>query len=412
MLKDDIAETVKELEAEAQRKDNNMDDMNMQFKGELEIWGLDKDGKVFHHDKEHNIVTDWAKHGTMHLMTGEVYTTHGNRDIDGYAAKSRRSDADHVADTTNYDGTLISNEQYLGDNANYGVDKYWSLPNAAEYPPGGGLGDSGDGYVYPFFPTKMLFGTGIEYRDWTDVQADGRDGSGQDGYGHPGNGAWTDGTFDELLKTGSNPKYENYYSDYWNGTPTWDLARTRTVNDVYRGAFSDEDNPITEGSYAVKGAIKDATFDGTNGGTTLTASSPYFATGSYRGIGQPSFIYATRTNRFFQSGEAKLEMGIITGTEHLESKITFTVIMPKQEAGEFYPYNGYTLKVAGLFADSAMLLSNTLPTSDNANNDDLYGLEYSSYAKMPCGILWATRNIAPIFKSHDSTIVAQWSIYL
>ncbi|RLD63990.1 MAG: hypothetical protein DRJ01_02235 [Bacteroidetes bacterium] len=409
MLKDDIAETVKELEAEAQRKDNNMDDMNMQFKGELEIWGLDKDGKIYHHDKQHNVVTNWAKHATMHLMTGEVYTTHGDRVVNGFGARSRRSPVslDH-SNTANVDGTLISNEQYLGDNSSY--EKYWSLPNTAEYPPSAGLDDNiVDGYVYPFFPTKMLFGTGIEYRSWQDVSDDERAGSDQGGYGNASNGSWDQPTFEEFIIT--NPNDENFYSNYWDGA-AFELSKTRTVNDVYSAALSDEDNPVDEDSFGVKGAIKNATYNGTNGITVLTGSAPFFATGSYRGIGQPSFIYARRDLRFMQDSEAKLEMGLIAGTEHLESKITFTVIMPKQEAGEFYPYNGYTLKVAGLFADSAMLLRNTVPADNGDNDDTTTQLEYSSYQKMPGGLMWATRNIAPIFKSHDSTIIAQWSVYL
>ena len=416
MLKDDIQKDYEKLLKEKSKEDNMSDNMNMSFKGELEIWAT-KNGKIIHHDKDHNIVTNWAKHATMHMMTSEAYSTHGNRVLTtGVTAYTKREESGHILSSANPDGTMISNEQYLGDNTNYyngGSYKYQTIPNPNVSPDTSPIiGDSNDGFVYPFFPTKMLFGTGVEYRSWQAVADDGRDGSGLDGYGNPSNGSWTQQSFEDFLIDGNQPIYSNYYSALWDGT-NYELIRTRTLNDVYSGALTDEINPITENSFAVKGAIKDATFDGSNALTVLTLNDgKYFAAGSYRGIGQPVFIYATRGPRFMQDGDVLLDIGEVSGTEHLESKITFTIIMPEQPNGEFYPYNGYTLKVAGLFADTAMLLKNTVPTQDNTNNDDVTNLEYSSYAKMPSGLMWATRNISPIYKSHDTQIIAQWTIYL
>lgn len=434
MLKDEIQKEYDKLSKEKSKDDNMSEDMNMKLRGELEIWAY-KDGELIHHDDGHNVVTNWAKHATMHMMTSETYSSHGNRDaLDDlgdpvvtstvHATRSTNS-LDHQAGEDgvgiNNDGTMISNEQYLGDNTNFfdGEKKYWSVPN-----PNLAIDHDGDGdkiagsFQYPFFPTKMLFGTGIEYDSWASVALDGRDGSGLDGYGNPSNGSWSANTFNELLndETGTSGliEHDNYYSAEWDEAQLR-LLRTRTLNDVYTGALSNDDNPVDADSFGVKGAVKNGTYNGQNGVTVLgpAVDGKLDVSGEYRGIGQPAFIYCTRNERYMHSSsDVALDLGDNTGTEHLESKITFTIIMPEQPTGEFYPYNGHTIKVAGLFADAAMLLRNTVPSAKTGDNDDTTQLEYSSYAKQPTGILWATRNISPIYKSHDTQIIAQWTIYL
>jgi len=414
-LKDNIQE-----EVNMTKSTENKDGMST-FRGELEIWAL-KNGEVFHHEKQHNIVTKWAKHATMHLLTSESFSTHGDREVNGANVFASRSenDLDHTDDVNN-DGTMISNEQYLGDNAAFYDSgdaryKYWTVPNPDITP----VGDSGDDvsepFKYPFFPTKMLFGTGIEYANWQEIIDAGRDGTGQDGYGHVSNGGWTETTFNNsLIEDGTTSPVDttNYYSTRWDGT-AHELVKTRTVNDIYASSLTEDENPMTEDNYGVKGAVKNSTYDGLNGDTgnnvLTTNDGKEFASGEYRGIGRPAFIYATRLYRYMQSGSVLLEYGETSETNTLESKITFTITMPTQESGEYYPYNGYTIKVAGLFADAAMCLSNDIPNGPTVN-EDVIG-EYDNYMKMPAGIMWATRNIAPIYKSHDTEIVAQWSIYL
>ena len=422
MLKDRIEEEYKRRLEESQNKDKDMsDDMNTKFRGELEIWEL-KGGKIISHQKDSNIVTNWAKHATMHLLTSESYTTHGNRaTVDGYTTWSQRSlvGSDHVAGNINNDGTLMSGEQYFGNNNNY--YKYWSGPDNISID--AGKGDFTDpitpGFTYPFFPTKLLFGTGSEYTAWNDstvnsVVSANRDGNGQDGYGNSGNGSWDETKFNEFLTTNTN--ISNYYSAAWNAA-NYSLLKTRTMNDVYAGALDNTINPMTEDNFGVRGAIKNGDYTDVSQLVKLADTNgdgKYLSANSYKGIGLPAFIYPRRSDitRFMSGGEVALELGTNVGTEHLESKITYTVEMPDQTNGEFYPYNGFTLKVAGLFADSAMLLRNDVPPSNNSDNDDVNDLEYTSYAKMPSGLLWATRNITPIYKGHDTSIVARWTIYL
>jgi len=387
-----------------------------QFKGKLVITG-EKNGEIFHRDEGDNVVTIWAKHATMHLLTSESYSSHGNKiDADGTTKVfSSRSinDADHALEVLNADGTMMSDEQYLGDNTNYyasGYHKHLTRPANMVLDSSGGDDISNGGFQYPFFPTKMLFGTGVEYANWAAVAAAGRNGADSDitSYAHPKNGSWNQTDFDNLISESSN-----YYSDGWD-EGTKNLIRSRTVNDVYSGVLSGS-TPV-ETDHAVIGAIKDATYRGVADSAKLeVVDGKSFARGSYRGIGRPAFVYAKR-GRFFREGsEASLTAGSTSGTLSLESKITFSVVLPEQPSGAFYPYNGYTLKMAGLFCDARMLLGNSIPIGDYISTPtptDLTDQEYANYQKMPAGIMWAKRKIAPIYKSHDVKVTAQWTIYL
>jgi hypothetical protein len=136
----------------------------------------------------------------------------------------------------------------------------------------------------------------------------------------------------------------------------------------------------------------------------------YFPSYNYWGVGKPCFIYARREARFYQSGS---EIGLDFDTS-MENKITYTVTLPEQtgtNAGIFYPYNGFILKVAGLFADARFFLRNTIPASD-AQSDDASLQEFKNFTKMPQGILIAKRYISPITKSHDVSVTARWTLYL
>lgn len=419
MLIDNINKEFKKLEKE--NKDKNMSDKaGMDFKGELEIWAYKK-GELIHHDKGHNIITKWAKHATMNMLTSESFSTHGDRILaSGATSYTKRSEnsGDHNL-TTNNDGTMISNGQYLADNTDYydslgssGTPqyKYKTLPSidlVSDITKGDYTNGDYTLFKYPYFPTKMLFGTGIEFDSWGSIPA-ANNGTDQAGYGNNGNGSWDESSFNLYLT--DSPIISNYYSAQWDGG-SYILTPTRTVNDVYAASLS---TTLTDDAFGVKGAIKDGTYTGQNQAVIEEIDGKWFSSGSYRGIGRPSFIYAKRNDRNMSSGsEAYLELGETVGTTDLNSKITYTVIMPEQTNGEFYPYNGYTLKVAGLFADAAMVLNNTVPIDNSENDDSLSSnLEYTNYMQQTGGIMWATRNIAPIFKSHDTKIIAQWTIYL
>jgi len=182
------------------------------------------------------------------------------------------------------------------------------------------------------------------------------------------------------------------------------------MNDIYSGALT---TPIiTDSDYAITGAIKNGLYESNAGDSAKieTTSGNYFSIQNDWGIGRPSFIYAKRESRFYQSG-AEVALNF---DSNVENKITYTVTMPEQTgayAGTFYPYNGFVLKEAGLFTDAGFRLKDTSPPND-AGSDDSALAEFDNFSSMPHGMLFAKRYISPITKSHDVSITARWTIYL
>lgn len=336
------------------------------YKGVLEVIGY-KNGKVFHYDKSENVATIWSKHATMHLLTGEVFTDTG----------VTRADGVHTSGDTNTDGTLVSAKQYFdGDSITW-----WS---------GDSTGDVGADY--PFFPTKMLFGTGKEYATYADI---GGDTAYYTGLG------WTNSNFNANISNADN----DYSGDYGDS-----LVKKKSINDRDSNILTTP--TITNEDYAVQGAIKHGLYEsrtGDSGNLDTSSGSEYFDK-QYMGVGHPCMIYAKRTARHYESGSEVA----LSFDDHVENKITFTSTMPEQtgdNAGKLYPYNGHILKVAGLFCDARFFLGDAHP-GDSAGSDDTPKNEFDNYTKMPYGILFAKRYIAPIQKDHDVSITARWTIYL
>ena len=80
--------------------------------------------------------------------------------------------------------------------------------------------------------------------------------------------------------------------------------------------------------------------------------------------------------------------------------------MPEQSGsnnnlGEFYPYNGWTLKQIGLFNDSKF--SYTASEAVYPSTDAYY-----QYNNMPCGIMLAKKHIVPFTKTADLRVVLNW----
>jgi hypothetical protein len=109
-------------------------------------------------------------------------------------------------------------------------------------------------------------------------------------------------------------------------------------------------------------------------------------------------VYAQRDDSNFHTES------VIPGYTHIgknsatvyEDKFTYSVIMPQTSGSNFYPYNGWVLKEAGLFSDSILRL----------------GTSTDGYEKMPSGILLAKRYIKPVMKTADTEIEFRWSIYI
>ena len=365
-----------------------------EIRGELEVSAF-RNGKQIYYDKGENTVTVFAKHATMHLLTGEAFSSWGT-------FRSFDESTDHTATGTgegkNTDETLLSGQQYFSNNTSpdYDLESRWSKSTLDAQIALGDATNTDDDMKYPFFPTKILFGTGFEWADW-DTTLGVTHLAYQTAYTDLG---WDESTFETQIAAGTNT-----YSNTWSGSA---ITKTRSMNDIYTGQLITP--VITDTSFGISGAVKGGTYNNSateryasGGGTIKTEydGSQEFLTKDYQGIGQPSFIYCRRESRFFQSGsEVQLSYD-----SDVENKITYTAVMPEQTASSgaeniFYPYNGYTLKVAGLFCDAYMLLDNTEPIGNE------------NYDKMQYGLMYSTRYISPLVKDHTTSVTSRWTLYL
>lgn len=366
------------------RQRKNEEHFPFKLRGELEVFGY-RNGKLFHYEKADNTIMLWAKHAVMHLMTGDVFAPYGYMRNVGIASHDDGSTGDTKV---NDDGTLISGYQYFGDPDFPGTNEWWS---ASQFP--------GDSYAY--FPTKMLFGTGFEFTTWSDIYTVTGDSTYYTEYIADG---WDSSTFNSNVYGG-----DNWYSNDFDATGDT-LTPNRTMNDVYSAALTTP--VITDTNFGIPGAIKTGEYYNEAGDSAKIESiaGNYYSVKAYRGIGLPAFIYATRETRFYQQGAEIL----LSYDGQIENKITYTVTMPEQtglNAGIFYPYNGYNIKVAGLFCDARFFLKNTVPANDAAS-DDSGGYEHHNYEKMRGGMLYASRYVAPVTKDFSTSLTFRWSIYL
>lgn len=375
------------------------------IRGELEIIGTRSDGEVFHYEKQSNVITLWMHHAIMHLLTGSVFTSHGNsfEEYNSSVGKVNvrtmrsRTESDHVSTSesgVNNDGTMISAQHYFANNNNY-FPKFWTDPNITNIDPNTSDGDDvSENFYYPFFPTKMLFGTGVEFSSWNDMTSDQKTAYADAGNTFLYNGSWDESTFNDKLNTGAIAK-ENYYSNTWDSVNKT-LVSTRTVNDLDMDSLT---TTPTTADFGVEGAIKNSLyFDQVADSSKIDSSN--LAVGAYRGIGYPAFIYTRKHLRFFESSG---EIYLTDDESSIENSITFTVEIPGA-TGVYNPYNNYILKQVGLFCDARFTLGNTVPTKEESG--------YELYKKMPHGMLLAKRNITPIKKQESDTITAKWTITL
>lgn len=344
MLRDNIYKNINSITEEDIK--GIIEKFPMSFRGEVEIIG-ERNGEIVHYDRNHNTVTDWMKFATMQMIAGNAFSQHGET----------RSAGTHSS-TENPDGTVVSGEA-----------AYFSNTTITEFQ------TAIDSYNYPFYATKMLFGTGKEVASWSALTDEEKTFlAAEDGYTNS-----TD--FDINI---SDP--DNVYS-YES------QIKKRTYNDPSSAILTET---ILSNSYGITGAIKNGTYVNSSASTTYETTDDNGNTVleyEYRGIGEPSFIYFDR-NETFRTSSEESEIYLSTRSTY-EDQIVFTVTLPAQSSGGFYPYNGYTLKEIGLFSDAKLSSSDTSP---------------SSY--MPYGIMLAKRYIAPIYKTHDLSITAKWTIYI
>lgn len=337
------------------------------LRGEVEIVGKEND-KITYYDKGDNLVTYWARHAVMRLLTGDSFGTDGAK---------RSIVAENHTDTKNSDGTLLSGQQYFYNNTlqAYDEDFYWSksVNHATK--------------VYPFMPVKMLLGTGLECTLYSEISSKN------------GVDEWGDAT--NFNSEFSSAVIDNSYSNIFDSA-SGELTKARTVNSNSQGIKTSPE--IEQKNFGISGAIKNGGYENTSelsAKTIVDTNYGRILQPKYRGIGEPSFIYSLRGANTFENSDSEVRLsrdGI--GEETIESKITFTVVLP-QQTGEnsdaFYPYNGYTIKEVGLFTDAALYLN-----GDDTNKD----------LRMPYGMLFAKRYIAPFTKTANSSFTIRWTIYI
>ena len=370
-----------------------MDDMP-KMKGRLEIIAT-KNGEVVHYDKGDNMVLSWSRQPMVYLMSGEPFSTLGNyypkNDDSEDKIISRREKEGH-SQSINPDGTLFSGEQFFYNNSKYIKDGEIIYNTKPSMPLRSNFEREEESIVeyFPYFPTKLLFGTGVEYSNWGNIPESRKGGPEDEGsYQHENNGSWNEESFNSNINNEDNLPYQ-----------------VKSINDIYSGPLTEQPK---ENDVFVKGAIKNcliANVANKNANTEIDHLTGYAnVKNTYKGVGLPAFIYLDRSNkRAFEGGRgAFVTQGNGFTNQQMESQITFSVTMPAndEENGLFYPYNGFLLKQAGLFCDALLTVENN-PTEDSS---------IDSGEKMPFGIIWAKRNIQPIFKAHDTEITARWTFY-
>ena len=383
MLKHEILKSIQIM------KDRpNKDLIPFEMRGELNVRAW-KDGQLFYHDGGDNTITIWAKHNMIHLLTGDVFSDLGTvgKNLVSLGLSNHN---DIVNSEANSDGMLISQNQYWwnGGDTDTVWNGQWSISSGNYF-----IGD----YYYPFFPTKMLFGTGKEYANWTHVQAvataeeiDFLDDT------------WTtSGSFNNNIPLATTPSnyysgtvtVNNVYQKYGSGA----IVPCRTVNDYLSGKI--EGSP-DQNEYGIVGAIKDGTLDSKDKAKLVTGTTDTLLP-DYRGIGKPCFIYCKRDIKW---NDSSAEVFLSNEGLGYENKITFTVTMPDQTSasnslGWYYPYNGYDLKEVGLFSDSLLTIGGVA--------DNNY-----PYQNMMAGTMLAKRYIAPLRKEATVAVSAQWTLFL
>lgn len=415
MLKD-IAKRVMKKDSKESLSDkikNNLID------GFVDIKAYRKDELVYHEAGD-NVVTDWMRHAIMILLTGDSFsklgnTTAGTTTTVNTDPVNTIDVANHTVDSINKDGYILNGQQYFWDPDDF--KGHYSVSDVSA------------NNIFSLFPTKVLFGTGKEYKSWSELSNDTIT-SYNDKYVAflntfgGGNATTAESTFNGP----DNPTTENpatlqsainHYSSSLDSnifTGNSEIIKTRTVDDPFTSKVTNPSETLHI-EYGITGAIKTPYFTkaDTDKEPIAIDGKGYMMPPEWRGVGRPAFIYFNTPEKDPTSGRdeswAKPETGadVIltrdTSKKYLE-KITFTITMPDQtndSAEEFYPYNGFTLKQIGLFCDSKFSYSDSVATSEATG-------AYWQYRNMPCGIMLAKKHITPFTKTSDIKVVLTWII--
>lgn len=184
-------------------------------KGYLEILVTDVEtGEIIRRDGGRNQVQDWAKHSLAYLQAGRLFSTWGNHGEDNIIDPVTTT-IPHYKDGTEGDGTNnVTGSPWTYDVSFEGLIQVRTLGGDDNSSSTGG-GDP----LYPFFPTKMRFGTG-----------------GLDGSQNP------------ITTIGTDSRSLQYAEDSW---PFVLVERGRSVNDPHI-SFGESDNTINKVTFSCR----------------------------------------------------------------------------------------------------------------------------------------------------------------
>ena len=445
MIKDKLTEAI---EAYSENIKNGDDRIPIGMRGELEVIVKDRDGNVKSYERDHNQVTKLAKMALLHLLAGEIGTVDNNvysvpevSSAAGLRAYSLTETSgaqinssfnpDNHSSTINLDGVLVSGQPYFydGDSIQAQGNTSSRLSQTRAY--------NNDSLKFNF-PTKMLFGTGLEDNDTTTVE-----NTYADDFGTRLSAAAI------LVLNGYSANYNNgqigqdfFYGCSSTTTSGYDVSQRKLLSnwysaDAYRNRtlqpakVEQMNSSPTSSDTAIKGAIKNCFIEGT-GDSALYNPTTKMALAPYRGYGYPCFIYAERSTQSFYNnveGNTEVHYGInnALGDSAYETEVTYTVVMPVQPVAAdtintFYPYNGWVLRQAGLFCDSRYKLR-TVSDDDAALGETTFlnkvntNAEQSDSAKTwrdsVGGQMLFTRNLSsPILKTPDDEVTFIWHIFI
>ena len=445
MIKDKLVEAV---ETGLKNIKNGDDYIPLNMRGELEVIVRDRDGNVISYERGHNQVTNLAKMTIIHLLAGEIGVVDGKiysdmnsnsnalRGLklgDGEAQIFPKLVPSNHTTTTNVDGQLVSGEQYFFDGSKV-VNTQSNINLLSQVQPVAVDVPESDGGINFNFPTKMLFGTGLEAKDTDEMgnnyQADfGTTVSQSTIYRLNGWSIDPSGPSEifanvnieenDPLKT---TKLSNWYSNSAYRCRTFQPASTDSI----------KEDPIATNT-SIKGAIKNSYITTTDDSDKYNPTSK-MAYPTYRGMGYPCFIYAKRsTNKFYDPSEGNTEthyqMNSALGSSPYETQLTYSVVMPAQpvnsvDVSTFYPYNGWILRQAGLFCDSRYKIRSEERDEgkteykettfvSKVNSDAETSDSVKTYRDSVCGQMLFTRNLSsPILKTADTEVEFKWHIFI
>lgn len=374
------------------KEENNQNKDPLKFSladGYIDIKGykVHKDGtkELVYHDTGDNVVTEWMRHAIISMLGGYIFSETGNKQEEYYSLLNTAK----ACNGKNIDGYIVNGKQFLDTEARNNISNNAQSVNAKN--------------VYAMYPTKVLFGTGKEYSDFDTLSAENS----------VVNQSWYNSivaeyggiqaakqNFDNNINLKTNKFSGTIANNKHSGSGS--IIPCRTVNDPDSTSTIVQSSSTMARNYNVVGAVKTIYTGENNEVLEETITDPGLLLKNVnRGVGRPCFIYFTQHNNW-ASQSSEIALSKDSSSDYL-NKITFKIEMPSQtneNIGQYYPYNGYTIKQIGLYNDALL---------DNSGNGSSEADEYGM-SNMPCGMLLALKNITSFAKTDDNELTMTWTL--